>query len=142
MKRIAALGYSKTVTTTILVLSMSKTESENTRKLCEEVEAMGGMYLPIHAGKYGATGWPDRHITTKIWTGFIEFKNDDTKTKTPQRLINRRLNAIKPCSAYVVRHGTKTIEDAENQILGYYVTTLDLLNALAELTRQGIYKKS
>lgn len=107
-----------------------KSESESTNELCAELVKLGAMFYPIMGGMRRPPGWPDRYIHHRLWAGFIEFKNPDTPTDTAQRLVIENLNKIRPCSAYIVRHGVNRIEDARNRLITSFDTPQSLLNTL------------
>ena len=92
-----------------------QTESELTRKFCKVCEKAGIFTQANIGGAVGArdgrrtsaiarTGMPDRLFHTRHWTGWVEFKREDTPLKDIQQAMINKLNAIRPGSAWVVRY--------------------------------------
>ena len=49
-------------------------ECKETRIICAKLQALGCMIYPLIGGKWTPIGWPDRYISSKGWSGFLEFK--------------------------------------------------------------------
>ena len=78
-------------------------ESAWTKKICTEIEVAGGWVIPYVASRQNKAGTPDRHITHRLWTGWLEFKGLKTPVKPLQVYTLEQLNARSAGSAFVVR---------------------------------------
>jgi len=79
------------------------TESESTRRLCEELEQCGCLVKPHVASMMNQPGWPDRWVCHRLWHGHLEMKAGDGELSPLQR---RRLSEIErrqPGTAFVLR---------------------------------------
>lgn len=76
-------------------------ESDFTKTICKGLETFGCEIYPIIGGMLGKNGWPDRLVWSRYFSTFIEFKGPTTPIKTHQILVMRRLNRVRPGSAYL-----------------------------------------
>jgi hypothetical protein len=108
-------------------------ESKDTRELCKEIEQHGGMVFACVGSRMQPSAWPDRQITHRLWSGWIEFKNAKRKVDLKQTIIMERLNKAKPCAAYVVRHPNKIMTPRDEFICEFDGTGIGLLRTLNSL---------
>lgn len=68
-----------------------------------EMRAVGGMVYPLVASQYAPSGWPDKLLVHRRWTGLLELKSDATVVRPAQRVVHRELRKRRPGVNYVVR---------------------------------------
>jgi hypothetical protein len=87
----------------------------------------------IHGHEMQRAGLPDLHITSAIWTGYIELKRDKRKPTKLQEMIMRRIIACRG-KAFVVRnHGDGLQIEMWNGIILGHCKYVDLLKTLSTL---------
>lgn len=59
--------------------------------------------MSITGSQYQGAGWPDRHVDSNVWTGWIEGKRETQLTPIQREIHKRLLDRCAPC--YVFRHG-------------------------------------
>lgn len=112
-----------------------------TAQVVNDLRKCNAEVLPIVASKY-VSGWPDRHITHRLWSGFLEMKDDTTKLRPDQRQVLRRLRQTNPAHAFVCRRGDMfcTLEDEDSGVVATWDGTApSLLKELSELRKQHMY---
>jgi hypothetical protein len=78
-------------------------ECSRTRELCVELTRLGALCHVVQAD--GVTvGWPDRHVTHRLWCGWLEMKFESSELSRRQAARLRELNDRQPGGAFVVRH--------------------------------------
>ena len=85
-------------------------ELKFTRKICDEMREAGAFIFPIVGSKRQQPGMPDRHVTSRHWTGYLEFKGVATPTKAHQIAQMRKINNACPFSAFLIRDAITQIE--------------------------------
>ncbi len=111
-------------------------ECEKTRKLCTELKNVNALVFAIVGSTRQEPGWPDRWISHKLWTGFIEFKDERTAIKKKQRWIIQQINKRSPGGAFFVRFPNR-IESWDGKLIDTFDgTALGLLRKLQVITVQ------
>jgi hypothetical protein len=79
-------------------------ETEWTKKICDLLKKqMPAIVTPLSASSLSVHGIPDRHITTSLWQGLIEFKGVSTPITKSQLLFHRNRNKLRPCTCWIWR---------------------------------------
>jgi hypothetical protein len=117
-------------------------ESSKTRTLCTFWRDRGVQTFAVVANKFAAPGWPDRYVHSKVWHGFIEFKDGDGSLSKIQRHRIEALNLDVPGSAFCVRHNVESksvvIEDFDGNTLAADVSWRELLAVLQKLAKDMV----
>ena len=74
---------------------MIKTENQWKAALVKELRSRGVMVLSLHGHAMQAPGWPDIFVADKLWSGWIELKAHDGELSGAQRIIGRKLEALR-----------------------------------------------
>lgn len=116
-----------------------ETESQWTKKVCEELRKCNALVFSLVAQRAGEAGWPDRYVCHKLWNGWLEFKGKATKLKQKQACMIRELNVRQPGSAFIIRpyedsSSAKSnggiIEDHRESLMLRFESPKDLLKKL------------
>lgn len=99
-----------------------KNEAAFTRWFCDMVKAMGAVTLTMVGGNVRQqNGLPDRYVCHPKFRGWLEFKKDDSKLSSTQRLLTQRLRD-RGDVCLVVRYRADEImelEDLEGNAMGW-----------------------
>jgi len=74
-------------------MGRKQNESAFTRWFCREIQRVNGVTLAIVASAMQRSGLPDRYVCHKKFRGWLEFKKDDGRLSTAQRITLNKLEA-------------------------------------------------
>ncbi len=77
-------------------------EIPKTKQFCVELENCGAFVIPYVASKYNRPGVPDRFVTHRLWHGWVEFKDIETKITNLQDWTIKQLR-YRGCNAVILR---------------------------------------
>ena len=102
-----------------------------TKAFCLELENCGAFIVPYVASKYNRSGVPDRFITHRLWNGWVEFKDKNTRLTDLQRWTLKQLR-YRGCNAVVMRFpNTIELGDCMKEFDGTARHFLEVLNILS-----------
>ena len=113
------------------ILGKVPKETTWTKKICDQITALGGWVIPYVASKKNKAGTPDRHITHRLWTGWLEFKGLKTPVEPLQARTLWQLNERSEYSAFIVRFPglIQTLKEDPGVTCGEWVTLAHFDNA-------------
>ena len=106
-------------------------ETKLTGRLVKCWRAMKADVLSIHGNRFQEPHWPDVFVSHSLWTGFIEFKNPNTRVHPEQAKKIKALSENMP--AYIVRF---MAQDKPSKYWRYCVLNGDL-TSLKVITTVG-----
>jgi len=86
-----------------------------TKRICMELERVclqeniPLVVTPLTASRHSQHGIPDRHFTSKIWRGLVEFKGISTEVTRTQQRFAKQQNLVVPYSCFVWRKVNNTL---------------------------------
>ena len=104
-------------------------ESPWTAKVCAGLSEHGAQVIAIVGHEFQERGIPDRWVHHPYWTGWLEFKGKLTRVEPHQARMIRRMNAIRPNTALIVRQPNR-VEDERGTLIFEWDSPLDLLRKL------------
>jgi len=93
-------------------------ESAFTRWFCRQLEAASAETIPMVGSTMGKNGLPDRYVCHTRFRGWLEFKRDNGRLTTLQRLQMEKLSARgDTCLVVRIKNTSILIEDANGSTL-------------------------
>lgn len=110
---------------------------EITKYLREQLACI--VKVEFSASRYQQAGWPDRWLCCPIWTGWLEFKGENTRVELLQIERMKEIWIRNPGGVYVVRHGINRAPHTirchwSGVVETYWKEPEELLLGLANLT--------
>lgn len=112
-------------------MELTLSEKHFTKRVCTEMQRQGAKVTAIVAQSMQEPGIPDRHVSWRGYSWWLEFKDVRTKLKLAQKIWIRENN--KRChNAFVVRAPDR-VENEEGELIATF-SGKELLHVLYDLS--------
>lgn len=105
-------------------------ETQWTKQVCIGLERKNAFIIPYVGNRRQKRGVPDRWITHRLWTGWLEFKGARTKIEPLQLNVMQSIWVRRPGTVFILRYPGIILEPFGTEQVETFEDAFDLLGKL------------